>query len=754
MIMLEASKARSGRIVTTYTPLWPKVEPLIAVAQPQQRLPPPNASGWIANLRSPLRADAHAGSFSVRPDSPTDPGAWKDFSSNADEERGSIADLALRLGLDPRVSNNGHVTSPQPENTLARFCERRTISHDTLQRFGVREGIHAGRPALLWPTPLGVDRVKYLDGQYPKYCWQRSGGKRHLYGFKTIQASQPAYLVNGEPAVWACYQAGVPAFCLGGGEGAKLTTEMLSQLREAGPSIVRIAYDRDQAGRDGARAVVAQLREVGIEAVALELPATLGEHGDVDDLHRLEGGSLGDALAGLSQLRDPADDGRLGDLAQPAGEIVFINLSEVEPEPVRWLWEPRIPYGKLTLLVGDPGEGKSWLSLALGAAETTGAHLPGVSCGGTREPGRVILATFEDGLADTVRLRADAVGARLDLVTVLRGVVDKDGSVRPFHASDVTRLEAAIKSKPDTRMLVIDPVASLLGGNTDTGRDNQVRAALQPLVQLAESTGVAVVGIMHLNKAQAMKATYRVAGSGGGFVGLARSVLLVARDEGTDRRAVVQIKNNLAEKAPPLEFTISHLGFAWVGEAPELTADRLLNGSAPGHTSEIDRAKEFLRDTLAAGPVPSERVKGLATEEEIKLATLRRAREALGVVPRKGPGTDAPWLWELPSDTTALHDAQVDQDEQLRIVPTVSYESDARSAKEKPTSPRQVAQVAHLDQGLHSINSLADLARDADERGDTESAERLWGDFFRSIRDYPVASVSASDRSKGRCHLG
>ncbi len=630
--------------MNAFTPLWPHVEPLIAAAQPQQRMRSPNGSGWITDLRSPLRPDAHAGSFSVRPDSPTDPGAWKDFSINAGEEKGSMADLARRLGLDPCVSGNGHRPEPRHETTLAGFCERREISRETLRRFGVQEGTHAGRAALLWPTPVGVRRVKYLDGASPKYRWERAGGKRHLYGVKTIRPGEPVYLVNGEPSVWACYEAGVPAFCLGGGEGAKLTPEMLEQLSESDPGVVRVAYDRDAAGRSGAHAAAAQLREAGIQAVAVELPAKLGPKGDVDDLHRWEGPGLGEVLAALPEL--PA-----GDTAPaPGSGLIVTTLADVEPEDVRWLWRDRIPLGKLTLMVGDPGDGKSYLSMAMAAALTRGAALPeGDMPDG---PAHVLLANYEDGLADTIRKRADLLGADVRRLHVIEGTRDKEGRPRPFDTGDLPNLESELDRRPDIRLLVVDPVVSLVGGSVDNYRDNEIRAALNPLVAMASRRRIAVLGIMHLRKGEASRAIYRVSGSGG-YVALARSVLLVAQDPESGRRAIAHIKSTLATKTEPLEFRIADSGIEWLGVAPELSAERLL-GPGPSESPSVrDAAEAFLIEELTPGPQPARDLFAGAEEQGIAKRTLERAKSQLGIIACKrheaggGRGAGA-WEWMLP----------------------------------------------------------------------------------------------------------
>jgi hypothetical protein len=272
-------------------------------------MPRPGAEGWIGPVHSPLREDRNP-SFSYRLDSETDPGAWTDHATG---EHGSMADLAQRLGIDPRQTeprNGERLPSLQPvtgpELTLEEFCRRRRLDSDLLTtRWRVRESSFKGRPALQFPSHLGIDRVKYLDGERPKAGWATAGGRPHWYGLRAARelGGDALFLVNGEVSVWACAQAGVPAVCLAAGEGTVPDPDLVSELRKTGISRMRVVYDLDRAGRQGARRVVDALVSGGIDAVALELPVELGDGGDVDDLHRRTGDEgLSAALAKLPKL--------------------------------------------------------------------------------------------------------------------------------------------------------------------------------------------------------------------------------------------------------------------------------------------------------------------------------------------------------------------------------------------------------------------------------------------------------------------
>lgn len=335
----------------SFTPIWPSVEPHIIAAQPNSRMPRPNDDGWIGGLRSPLRKEKNP-SFSVKPDTPTDPGAFMDHGSG---ENGSISKLAQLLGIDPRVSSIKDANEPQ---TFSTFCSTRKLDPDIVaNEWGAKQTLWKGRPALRYPTVLGIDRIKYLGGKGDKYTWAEMGGRRHWYGFKQAQQHDGTiYMVNGEPSVWACHQEGVAAICLCGGEGAAPTPELVTELRDAGITSVRVVYDLDDKGRTGAPRTVAVLRAGGVDADAYELPAFIGEKGDVDDLHRWVGTDLAVALANLPKI---ADDTMV---STPVRKLLHVSELHTLPKP-----EDIIPgvlsKNKLNLIYGPPGAGKSHINL-------------------------------------------------------------------------------------------------------------------------------------------------------------------------------------------------------------------------------------------------------------------------------------------------------------------------------------------------------------------------------------------------------
>ena len=328
----------------------------------------------------------------------------------------------------------------------------------------------------------------------------------------------------------------------------------------------------------------------------------------------------------------------------------IVQLSDVRPERVDWLWRSRIPLGKVTILDGDPGFGKSTISLELGARVTRGLPMPDETT--RREPAGVVLMSAEDGLADTIRPRLDAAGADVSRVVALTAVSTAGGVDRlPTLPADLDRLEATVLAA-HAEFVVIDVLMAYLDAAVNAHRDQDVRGALAPLAVMAERTGAAVLVLRHLNKSTGGPAVYRGGGSIG-IVGAARSALVVGQDPEDESRLVLAVtKSNLAPLAPSIAYRIVDHGgagmIAWEG-VTSLTAAQLL--AAPTSSEErtaLDEAKAVLRDILGAGPVPSKDVQRQAREAGVSDATLRRAKDALGVRSIRPDGFTGPWSWELP----------------------------------------------------------------------------------------------------------
>lgn len=350
---------------------------------------------------------------------------------------------------------------------------------------------------------------------------------------------------------------------------------------------------------------------------------------------------------------------------QPEQAAITICLADVKAEPIKWLWSARIPLGKVTILTGDPGLGKSLVTLALAAAVSRGTDWP-IRGEGAAPLGDVILISAEDDAADTIKPRLEAAGADLCRVHMLVGVPDVNadciGETRGWTLADTEALGARLIALPECRLVVVDPISAYLAG-TDSHKNSDVRELLAPLAALAVKHGVAVVGVSHLNKS-AGPAMYRTTGSLA-FVAAARAVYAVARDkENAARRLIALVKANLAPDASGLAYTIQTVDtpigsqpvVAWETEPATITADDVLQVEPEQERSATDEATDWLRDLLSNDPMKAADVQREARQAGIGEKALRRARERLRIHPKKG-GFSGGWIWELPTE-----DAQGAQD--------------------------------------------------------------------------------------------
>jgi putative DNA primase/helicase len=347
-----------------------------------------------------------------------------------------------------------------------------------------------------------------------------------------------------------------------------------------------------------------------------------------------------------AQMHDRASDEK--------SNIVW--FSTIEPVEMQWLWPARIPAGRITLLVGLPGKGKSLLAIDVAARVSIGMPWPD---GGVCPQGSAILITAEDNPNDTIRPRLDAAGADVERVGLLSMVRRRGADGRPtetpFTLADVAVLEKELARLPDCKLIVIDPIGSFLGSNTDAHRDNEVRAVLAPVAALAEKHGAAVLVVAHRRKSFGTLADDSALGSRA-FTALARAVWHVSPDpDNKARRLLLPGKNNLAPEGHGLAFTIwgDPPSLHWERSPVLMSADDCLaaesKASKPGPRADARlHAVAWLRTALADGPRQAKELLNEAREAAcLSPATLRRAREELGVEAYREhvPG---PWYWRLP----------------------------------------------------------------------------------------------------------
>jgi putative DNA primase/helicase len=453
----------------------------------------------------------------------------------------------------------------------------------------------------------------------------------------------------------------------------------------------RGATDNDDAGRKYASAVIAEL--VRLRPLPnirkLHLP-DLAAGGDLDDYvtaHANESpdeivAALADQLAPVTpaQLdkeptKMPANPAAAGGSESIAPQAVFTRLAECTPTCVTWLWPGRVPLGKLTLLIGDPGLGKSFVTLDVAARVSRGLSMPaldGEAPLAATAPGSVLLLSAEDDALDTIYPRLAAAGADLTRIDVLKAIrVQRAGDGGQFDAmfslqSDLAVLEEAIAERDNCRLVVIDPITAYLG-RSDSHRNSEMRALLAPLSELAARTGVAVLAVNHLNKMGQGPAIYRSMGSLA-FAATARSVLAVMCDPNdAASRVLVSLKSNVSAEVQGMRFQMmtdaeSTAGIEPGGERPmptirwsdtplAMTAEEIISAAAQSAECgpALDEACEWLRSVLTTGPQAAVELKRIAKEDGIRERTLVRAKQRLGVLAaRTGFGLHGLWEWRLP----------------------------------------------------------------------------------------------------------
>lgn len=269
--------------------------------------------------------------------------------------------------------------------------------------------------------------------------------------------------------------------------------------------------------------------------------------------------------------------------------VPVTKMSEIQETVVEWLWYPFIPYSKVTLIQGDPGEGKTWLAMALAAACTNRKPLPNEL---PKEPFNVFYQSAEDGIGDTIKPRLRACGADLERVRVI------NEEEQPLSMTD-PRLEQAILQN-DVKLVIMDPIQAYVGANVDMNRANEIRPLFRYLHGIAERTGAAIVLIGHLNKNAGAQATYRGLGSVD-ISAAVRSILHVGKvhkEESKDIRVVIQTKSSLAPKPTPVAYTLEHGFVEWIGEY-EITVEELMTGkTGKQQESKMDQGIKLIREVL------------------------------------------------------------------------------------------------------------------------------------------------------------
>jgi putative DNA primase/helicase len=419
---------------------------------------------------------------------------------------------------------------------------------------------------------------------------------------------------------------------------------------------------------------------------------------DFNDLHKLRGPeaverAVANATAvARGEARAATENATAG---AHEGRIIYRRASDIVAKPVRWLWPGRIARGKVSLLAGNAGLGKSQLTASMAAIVSAGGTWPvdRTHC----DQGNVVILSAEDDAEDTLRPRLEAAVADLSRVFILDSVVESQRDGNPAHRSfnlkaDLARLANLLRKLKDVALIVIDPLSAYLGG-TDSHVNADVRALLMPLAELAAANATAIVCVSHLNKAGGSEAIMRVTGSLA-FVAASRAAFLIVRDqENEDRRLFLPLKNNIGKDRTGLAFTVQSVQVkceaginescrvVWEKEAVTVTADEAMTPAPDDEERDaLEDAKVFLASLLKDAPLSAKQVYSESREAGHSERTIRRAQKALGVEAAK-EGMQGGWVWKLPPKAAKIpedgHTKSVDAFDKvghLRHNPELDYE--------------------------------------------------------------------------------
>jgi hypothetical protein len=511
-----------------------------------------------------------------------------------------------------------------------------------------------------------------------------------------VHSGQPICVVEGEHDADTLARLGLIATCNLGGAG-KWTADHAYWLKGADVIVIH-DIDANGAGERHARAVVDTLTGLA-HSIRVLRPAD--GHKDITD-HMTSGRGIANLVA-CPEL-EPATG------ADPAARGVLVRLSDVTPETVSWLWKGRLPCGKLVVLDGDPGLGKSTLSLTFAAHVSTGRAWPdGQLC----PIGGVVIMSAEDGLADTMRPRLDAAEAdtnRIHALTAIEYLTDDgDRRERPPTLADIDIVRAMVE-QTGAKLLIVDVLMAYLPSKVDSHRDQDVRGVLHQLSTLAEDTGCTVLLLRHLNKTGAGSPIYRGGGSIG-IIGAARAGFLVAPDpDDDDVRVLACVKSNLAATPPSLSYRLEEVPggvtrVVWGEESQHAAAALLRRGNPEERTdrTECDEAAEWLLGYLKdqGGRASRKDVFETGGATGFTEATLKRAKDKAHVGHESGgfPRTTV-WVHPLQSVITTVGSGSgeptVDEpteptggDQQKRVTSPVQSAQLALSHRVEPTEPAE-----------------------------------------------------------------
>ena len=541
----------------------------------------------------------------------------------------------LLIGEEP--TNNSTVAAPSadfklpPRNRYAEkmtsYLSQRKIPDELIQEFYkeglIYEDVNRHNIVFVGKDEAGIPRYAHCKGTADAFRMDVLGSdKSHNFAYRSDGKS---LFVFEAPIDLMSFIALYPKewktrnYLSLGGVGAKALDGFLSERKDI--ETIYICTDSDKAGNDAASRLLKSIPE---HMTVIRLIPCDKDWNEVlmhkDELTHSK------YIYKTVTLREKPEK----------KAVPMIRMSEVQQTEVDWLWYPYIPFGKLTIIQGNPGEGKTFFAMQLAAACTNRKFLPQME---PFEPFNMIFQTAEDGLGDTVKPRLLSAEADLERVLVI------DDTDNPLTLAD-ERIENAIREN-NARLVIIDPLQAFLGANVDMNRANEVRPIFRRLAEVAQATNCAIVMIGHLNKASGSQSTYRGLGSID-ITAVVRSLLFIGKVR-TDptTRVIVHEKSSLAPPGQSLAFSLGdEKGFLWIG-AYDISAEDLLAGGEGSKTElKQEQAVKLIEEFLSEGrKVSIAEINKEATERGISERTVRLARNSMGdKIACERQGKDW-WIW-------------------------------------------------------------------------------------------------------------
>jgi putative DNA primase/helicase len=476
--------------------------------------------------------------------------------------------------------------------------------------------------------------------------WSLGNVRRVLYQLPLIKASianeQPIIVTEGEKDAETVFdKTGITATTNAGGAGkwvvkdtaTKKETSLGYELDLAGADVF-IVGDNDKAGVAHVAQVARLLQGKAKTVRIITIPS---EAKDITEW--FNNGGTNEAFLRLMEDAINATPDTLPD----DGKVKVIRLSDIQPERIDWLTKPYLAIRKLSLLEGDPGDGKTAVAMAFATAVTLGSKL--FFCSEPCRQGNVLYMTAEDGLRDTIVPRLIDMGADRNRIFAPDRLFDLDDE-------GLLQLEIYVREfKPI--LIIIDPIMAYLSLEVDIHKANHVRHIMARLAHIAERYDVSILGIRHLTKSPSSKGIYRGIGSID-FTASARSVMLAGMDAESGEYALCHTKCNIAMKAEPVGYSLTDNGagvlhFEWLAET-HVTQDKILAGDE--RRTALSDAKDFLLDILQDGEILQMEIESQAEKAGIKARTLRNAKKELLIKSRNEPTPGqkgaGKWFWRLP----------------------------------------------------------------------------------------------------------